>query len=190
VEERDLLDGREWVSWVADGNHLLIKVINSDLHVEQGALASTHAPSASACVCVSSSTETSIGSKDLSSVSAFSFVIGNSVFTTSGVSSSSSECVRSACMLGFRPGKISRGVADEAGCASWMHEASVAFGEYYVLLWVLKNDLGSGDERCWKLGVCVTTITVWEVALCAGRYKGALDVVSDNLIVVDLDSDV
>ena len=28
VEERELLDGREWVSWVADGNHLLIKVIN------------------------------------------------------------------------------------------------------------------------------------------------------------------
>jgi hypothetical protein len=28
VEEHDLLDGREWVSWVADGNHLLIKVIN------------------------------------------------------------------------------------------------------------------------------------------------------------------
>ena len=54
----------------------------------------------------------------------------------------------------------------------------------------LKNDLGSGDERCWKRGVCVTALTVWEVALCAVRYKGALDVVSDNLVVVDLDSDV
>jgi hypothetical protein len=28
VEERELLDGREWVSWVADGNHMLIKVID------------------------------------------------------------------------------------------------------------------------------------------------------------------
>jgi hypothetical protein len=28
MEERNLLDGREWVGWVADGNHLLIKVIN------------------------------------------------------------------------------------------------------------------------------------------------------------------
>ena len=81
-------------------------------------------------------------------------------------------------------------VADGAGCASWLHEASVAFGEHYVLLRVLKNDLGSGDERCWKRGVCVTALTVWEVALCAVRYKGALDVVSDNLVVVNLDSDV
>ena len=81
-------------------------------------------------------------------------------------------------------------VADGAGCASWLHEASVAFGEYYVLLRVLKNDLGSGDERCWKRGVCVSALTVWDVALCAVRYKGALDVVSDNLVVVNLDSDV
>ena len=81
-------------------------------------------------------------------------------------------------------------VADGAGCASWLHEASVAFGEYYVLLRVLKNDLGSGDERCWKRGVCVTALAVWEVALCAVRHKGALDVVSDNLVVVNLDSDV
>ena len=81
-------------------------------------------------------------------------------------------------------------VADGAGCASWLHETSVAFGEYYVLLRVLKNDLGSGDERCWKRGVCVTALAVWEVALCAVRHKGALDVVSDNLVVVNLDSDV
>jgi len=83
-------------------------------------------------------------------------------------------------------------VADGAGCASWLHEAFVAFGEYYVLLRVLKNDLGSGDEHCWKRGVFVTALTVWEVALCAVRYKGALDVVSDNLrlVVVNLDSDV
>ncbi len=81
-------------------------------------------------------------------------------------------------------------VAYGARCASWLHEASVAFGEYYVLLRVLKNDLGSGDERCLKRGVCVTALTVWEVALCVVRYKGALDVVSDNLVVVNFDSDV
>ncbi len=66
----------------------------------------------------------------------------------------------------------------------------MAFGEYYVLLWVLKNEALSGDERCWKRGVCVAALTVWEVALCAVQYKGALDVVSDNLVVLDLDSDV
>jgi hypothetical protein len=114
-----------------------------------------------------------------------SFEIGDPAFTTSRVSPSSSDCARSACMLGLCPGKISRvnpagpplklmrlsfdalvvWVADGAGCASWLHEAPVAFGEYYVLLRVLKNNLGSGDESCWKRGVCVTALTVWEVAL-------------------------
>jgi hypothetical protein len=96
-------------------------------------------------------------------------------------------------LKGMEPEKVygtSFCMADWAGCASWLHEAPVAFGKYYVLLRVLKNDLGSGDERCLKRGICVTALIVWEVALYAVRHEGALEVVSHNLVVVNLDSDV
>ena len=108
--------------------------------------------------------------------------------------------------LGLCPGKISRvnpagpplklmrlsfgwqmGQDVLVGCMKhpWRSESTTSY-----LLRVLKNDLGSGEERCWKRGVCVTARTVWEVALCAVRHEGALDVVSDNLVVVNLDSDI
>ena len=96
-------------------------------------------------------------------------------------------------LKGMEPEKVygtSFCMADWAGCASWLHEAPVAFGKYYVLLRVLKNDLGSGDERCLKRGICVTALIVWEVALYAVRHEGALEVVSHNLVLVNLDSDV
>ena len=56
----------------------------------------------------------------------------------------------------------------------------------------ITHALVSSLDELWLLAAhpVAKCLSPEEVALCVVRYKGAFDVVSDNLVVIDLDSDV